>query len=42
MGRKPYVLSMDNYFVNREDTPLDENGHYDFEHIEAMDIELFN
>eukprot|EP00703_Trepomonas_sp_PC1_P002583 JAP94023.1 Uridine kinase [Trepomonas sp. PC1] len=42
MGRCPIVLSMDNYFVNRVDTPKDQSGNYDFEHIEAMDIDLFN
>lgn len=42
MGRTPLVLSMDNYFVNREDTPKDEKGGYDFEHVEALDINLFN
>jgi len=33
---------MDNYFVNRVDTPLDENGEYDFETIEALDLPYFN
>lgn len=37
----PITLSMDNYFVNRVDTPKDENGEYDFEHINAIDHELF-
>jgi len=41
-GMKPLNLSLDNYFVNREDTPLDENGEYDFEALDALDIELFN
>jgi len=41
-GLKPVVLSMDNYFVNREDTPRDENGEWDFEHIHALDLPLFN
>lgn len=41
-GLKPVVLSMDNYFVNREDTPLDEHGEWDFEHLHALDLELFN
>lgn len=41
-GLKPVTLSLDNYFVNREDTPLDENGEWDFEHLEALDIDLFN
>jgi uridine kinase len=39
---KPVTLSLDNYFVNREDTPLDENGDWDFEHLHALDIKLFN
>ena len=42
IGMKPQVISMDNYFVDREKTPLDENGNYDFESPEALDIELFN
>lgn len=41
-GLKPVILSLDNYFVNRVDTPLDENGEWDFEHIEAIDLDLFN
>ena len=41
-GIKGITLSMDNYFVDREKTPKDENGNYDFECIEAIDIELFN
>ncbi len=41
-GKKPISISIDDYFVNREDTPLDENGEYDFESIEAVDLELFN
>ncbi len=41
-GLRPYALELDNYFVNREDTPIDENGEYDFETLEALDIELFN
>jgi len=41
-GMKPLNLSLDNYFVNREDTPLDENGEYNFEDLNALDIELFN
>jgi uridine kinase len=39
---KPLVLSLDNYFLNREDTPLDENGDWDFEHLHALDLPLFN
>lgn len=41
-GLRPYPLALDNYFVDREQTPRDENGNYDFECIEAMDLELFN
>ncbi len=41
-GLKPVVLSLDNYFVNREDTPLDENGEWDFEHLHSIDLALFN
>ncbi|MCR4599712.1 MAG: nucleoside kinase [Acetatifactor sp.] len=42
LGKKPHPIAMDNYFVNREDTPLDANGNYDFECLGAMDIEKFN
>ncbi|HBA97266.1 MAG TPA: nucleoside kinase [Lachnospiraceae bacterium] len=42
LGIKPYRISLDDYFKNREDTPKDENGSYDFECLEAVDIELFN
>lgn len=41
-GLKPVVLSLDNYFVNRDDTPLDENGDFDFEHLHSLDLRLFN
>lgn len=41
-GMKTVTLSMDNYFVNRENNPVDENGEYDFECIEALDLKLFN
>lgn len=41
-GMKPHPIAVDNYFVNREDTPVDENGKYNFECLEAIDIELFN
>ena len=41
-GLRPYPLALDNYFVDRELTPRDENGNYDFGCIEAMDLELFN
>ena len=39
---KPFPISLDNYFVDREDTPLDENGNYDYESLYALDLELFN
>ena len=39
---KPIIISMDNYFVNRVTTPLDENGEWDFEHINALDLPQFN
>ena len=41
-GLKPVTISVDNYFVEREDTPRNEKGEYDFECIEAIDTELFN
>lgn len=41
-GVWPVPVSLDDYFVDREKTPLDENGDYDFEAIEAIDLELFN
>lgn len=41
-GLKPHPIALDNYFKNREDTPKDENGKYNFECLEAIDIELFN
>lgn len=40
-GIRPVTISMDNYFINREHTPLDENGNYDFEALEAVDVPLF-
>lgn len=40
LGLTPKVIELDNYFVNRERTPKDENGEYDYEHLQAMDIEL--
>lgn len=39
-GLKPVPLSLDNYFVNREQTPLDENGKCDFECLESLDVKL--
>jgi len=41
-GISPFALEMDDYFVNREDTPLDEEGNYDFEHIDAVKRDLLN
>lgn len=41
-GLKPAIISMDNYFVNREDTPKDEHGEYDFETLTAIDLPFFN
>ena len=41
-GIRPFPLELDNYFVNREQTPRDELGHYDFEALEALDLKLFN
>jgi uridine kinase len=41
-GIRPFSLEMDNYFVDRDKTPRDENGEYDFEALEAFDVELFN
>lgn len=41
-GLKPHPIAVDNYFVNRENTPLDEYGNYNFECLEAIDIEQFN
>ncbi len=41
-GIKPVTISVDNYFVERKDNPRDEYGNYDFECIEAIDLELFN
>lgn len=42
LGMVPHPIALDNYFVNRENTPLDENGNYNFECLEAIDVELFN
>lgn len=41
-GLKPHTIEVDNYFVERENTPLDENGNYNFECLGAIDIDLFN
>lgn len=37
----PVVIELDNYFVDREHTPLDEHGEYDFEHLHALDLKFF-
>ncbi len=39
---RPHIISTDDYFVNRVDTPKDANGNYDFECIQAVDTDLFN
>ena len=41
-GMNPHPIAVDNYFVDREHTPKDENGEYNFECLEAIDIEFFN
>lgn len=41
-GLKPVTISVDNYFVERENNPVDEEGKYDFECLEAIDLKLFN
>ncbi len=41
-GLKPHPIGVDDYFKNREDTPLDEDGNYDFESLGAIDVEGFN
>jgi len=41
-GIQPYALGMDNYFVDRESTPKDSNGEYDFEALEALDLKRLN
>ena len=41
-GLRPYPISLDNYFVNREETPLDAQGNYDYESLYALDLKLFN
>ena len=42
LGISPKVIELDNYFLPREQTPLDENGEYDFEALGAMNLELLN
>lgn len=41
-GLKPHPISVDDYFINREDMKKDENGEYDFESLSALDVTLFN
>ncbi len=42
LGLNPVLISMDDYFVNRDQTPKDEDGNYDFEALGAVDVEQFN
>ncbi len=42
MGYTPHVISLDNYYLGREQTPKDENGDYDYECLEALDIDQLN
>lgn len=42
LGYNPIPISMDNYFVEREQTPRDKDGNFDFEHLNAIDLDLFN
>ena len=42
LGLNPKVIELDNYFLNREDTPKDEDGEYDFESLYAMDLPFLN
>ena len=41
-GIRPETMSVDNYFVERNETPIDENGDYNFEALEAVDLKLLN
>ena len=41
-GKKPVSIELDNYFVDREKTPVDKEGNYDFEHIKAMNMRLLS
>jgi uridine kinase len=41
-GLMPYPIAVDNYFVNRDKTPRDENGNYNFETLDAIDVKQFN
>ncbi|MBQ0165737.1 MAG: nucleoside kinase [Treponema sp.] len=42
MGYTPHVISLDNYYLGREQTPKDENGDYDYECLEALDVDQLN
>jgi uridine kinase len=42
LGKTPHPIALDNYFVERENTPIDENGDYNFECLEAIDVKQFN
>lgn len=42
LGLNPVIIEMDNYFVDRDKTPLDADGNFDFEVLEAMDVEFLN
>lgn len=42
LGLRPHPIALDDYFVNREDTPKDAEGKYNYECLEAIDVELFN
>ena len=42
LGLNPVLISLDDYFVDREKTPRDADGNYDYEALEAIDLELFN
>ena len=42
LGLKPHPIAVDNYFVNRVDSPRDENGNYNYEALECLDIKQFN
>ena len=42
LGLKPHPIAVDDYFVNRENTPIDEDGNFNFECLEAIDTEQFN
>ncbi len=41
-GKVPHIISMDNWFVSRDKTPIDIDGNYNFDVIEALDLDLFN